>query len=85
MKDGYRFGRLVESMRLSLFYLGIIFISSFILLVTEHLPENNGIEYVFFEVISALATVGLSLGLTPQLTVVGKITIMILMSVVLVS
>ena len=60
-------------------YLGIIFISSFILLVTEHLPENNGIEYVFFEVISALATVGLSLGLTPHLTVVGKITIMILM------
>lgn len=62
-------------------YLGIIFTASFILLVTEHLPNNNGIEYVFFEVISALATVGLSLGLTPHLTVIGKLTIMILMFV----
>ena len=60
-------------------YIGIIFTSAFILLITEHLPKNNGIEYVFFEVISALATVGLSLGLTPELTGIGKVTIMILM------
>ncbi|MDN6106618.1 MAG: Trk family potassium uptake protein, partial [Lactococcus sp.] len=60
-------------------YIGIIFTSAFILLITEHLPKNNGIEYVFFEVISALATVGLSLGLTPELTAIGKVTIMILM------
>ncbi|GFH40785.1 K+ transporter trk [Lactococcus insecticola] len=60
-------------------YLAIIFTSSFVLLITEHLPRNNGIEYVFFEVISALATVGLSLGLTPDLTDIGKIIIMLLM------
>jgi trk system potassium uptake protein TrkH len=60
-------------------YLAIIFVASFILLVTEHLPKDNGIEYVFFEVISALATVGLSLGLTPDLTPFGKILIMCLM------
>ena len=46
--------------------------------ITENLPLNNGIEYVFFEVISALATVGLSLGLTPDLTAIGKILIMVL-------
>lgn len=60
-------------------YLAIIFSFSFVLLITENLPLNNGIEYVFFEVISALATVGLSLGLTPDLTAVGKILIMVLM------
>lgn len=60
-------------------YLAIIFSFSFVLLVTENLPSNNGIEYVFFEVISALATVGLSLGLTPELSVIGKILIMVLM------
>lgn len=60
-------------------YLAIIFSFSFVLLITENLPLNNGIEYVFFEVISALATVGLSLGLTPDLTAIGKILIMVLM------
>lgn len=60
-------------------YLAIIFSFSFVLLITENLPLNNGIEYVFFEVISALATVGLSLGLTPDLTAIGKIFIMVLM------
>jgi Trk-type K+ transport systems, membrane components len=60
-------------------YLAIIFSSSFILLITEELPNNNGIEYVFFEVISALATVGLSLGLTPDLSHIGKLVIMLLM------
>ena len=60
-------------------YLAIIFSFSFVLLITENLPLNNGIEYVFFEVISALATVGLSLGLTPDLTAIGKILMMVLM------
>ncbi|GAB2021574.1 TrkH family potassium uptake protein [Pseudolactococcus yaeyamensis] len=60
-------------------YLAIIFTFSFVLLITENLPLNNGIEYVFFEVISALATVGLSLGLTPDLTAIGKLLIMVLM------
>lgn len=60
-------------------YLAIIFSFSFVLLITENLPLNNGIEYVFFEVISALATVGLSLGLIPDLTAIGKILIMVLM------
>ena len=60
-------------------YLAIIFSFSFVLLITENLPLNNGIEYVFFEVISALATVGLALGLTPDLTAIGKILIIVLM------
>jgi trk system potassium uptake protein TrkH len=60
-------------------YFVIILISSFILLITEKLPLYNGIEYVVFEVISALGTVGLTMGLTPDLTVFGKILLMFLM------
>ena len=37
------------------------------------------IEFAVYLVISALATVGLSLGLTPDLTAIGKILIMVLM------
>lgn len=34
---------------------------------------------IFFEVVSAFATVGLSLGITPELSLVGKIMISITM------
>ncbi|MDR1485851.1 MAG: hypothetical protein LBT09_13645 [Planctomycetaceae bacterium] len=41
--------------------------------------ENHKFEDVVLEVASALSTVGLSRGITPELTVVGKIIIMIIM------
>jgi trk system potassium uptake protein TrkH len=43
----------------------------FLLLMTEHAP----FEVLAFEVISALGTVGLSLGVTPNLSVTGKVVI----------
>ncbi len=49
----------------------------FVLLVTEDQPLLPTI----FEVFSALGTVGLSLGLTPDLTPVGRIVIIVLMFV----
>lgn len=62
------------------FFAGVIcFVSAFILSITENIPDNSGIEYVLFEVVSALATVGLTMGLTPDLTEFGKLLIMSLM------
>ena len=43
-------------------------------------PEHDFLA-LFFEVVSAFATVGLSLGITPYLTGVGKVVIILLMFV----
>lgn len=53
--------------------------ATFILLLTETIPPGFGIEYVLFEVFSVLGTVGLSMGLTPSLTVIGKTMLILLM------
>lgn len=47
--------------------------------VTEVLPRFRGIEYVLFEVFSAFGTVGVTMGLTPSLSVLGKLLIIGLM------
>jgi trk system potassium uptake protein TrkH len=59
-----------------LFYIIISFLATFILLLTE---KNIDITYIFFEVISALSTTGLTLGITEKLSISGKIVIIILM------
>lgn len=53
----------------------IVFFTIFILTISEKAPLN----VLMFEVISAFATVGMSLGLTPELSPIGKIVISILM------
>ncbi|MCD2256873.1 TrkH family potassium uptake protein [Agrilactobacillus fermenti] len=58
---------------------GIISIATLILTQTEVTPKEFGLEYILFEVLSAFGTVGLSLGLTAKLSIVGKIVIMLLM------
>ncbi|MDA5386872.1 TrkH family potassium uptake protein [Loigolactobacillus backii] len=50
-----------------------------ILTATEATPARYGLEYVTFEVVSAFSTTGMSLGLTPHLSVIGKLIIMLLM------
>jgi trk system potassium uptake protein TrkH len=60
---------------ISFIYLSISLISLFVLSITE----NKEFIDLIFEVYSAIATVGLTAGLTPHLTVIGKIIIMILM------
>ena len=43
------------------------------------ITENASFMVILYEVTSALATVGLSMGLTPELTEIGKIIIIVLM------
>lgn len=43
--------------------------------------ENQRFEFLLFEAISAFGTVGLSIGITPELNVIGKLFIIILMFV----
>ena len=58
--------------------LGIVIFMIFVLLCTE--PEAS-FETVVFEVLSAFGTVGLTTGLTPHLSIGGKIAISITMFV----
>lgn len=60
----------------SLVFLGIL---SFMLMLTQSHAANHGLEYVIFEVVSAFATAGLTLGLTPHLTTFGQLVIMLAM------
>ncbi len=53
----------------------LIFTSSFILTMTE----NTDFMSILFETTSAFGTVGLSLGLTPNLTDIGKVVIILTM------
>ncbi|WP_430616806.1 potassium/sodium uptake protein NtpJ [Enterococcus sp. DIV0176] len=66
---------------LTLFFLTLTLcvVAVMILSITEYVPEKMGLEYIAFEVFSAFGTVGLTMGLTPDLSVVGKILIMALM------
>lgn len=57
----------------------LVAIGTFTLSITETLPDGIGSEYIFMEVVSALGSVGISMGLTPHLTVPGKFIIIILM------
>ncbi|WP_033542236.1 TrkH family potassium uptake protein [Planococcus sp. CAU13] len=54
----------------------MVIVSSMILFITE--PEATAIE-IIFEITSAFGTCGMSLGLTDDLSSVGKLTIMVLM------
>ncbi|EOL42215.1 V-type sodium ATP synthase subunit J [Enterococcus phoeniculicola] len=66
---------------LTLFFLTLTLcvVTIMILSITETIPETSGIEYIAFEVFSAFGTVGLTMGLTPELSFVGKIIIISLM------
>ena len=57
------------------FYIAVLTIAMVLLLASQSAP----FEVVLFEAISALGTVGLSMGLTGELTVLGKLIIILLM------
>ncbi|WP_283679036.1 TrkH family potassium uptake protein [Lentilactobacillus sp. Marseille-Q4993] len=57
----------------------VLVIACLALLITESVPRHMGLEYVFFDVVSAFGTTGLSLGLIPKLTVIGKLIFCVLM------
>ena len=57
----------------------LVVTGTFSLSITETLPEGIGNEYIVMEVISALGSVGISMGLTSHLTIPGKFIIILLM------
>lgn len=66
---------------LLLVFVSLVFLAvlSFLLMLTQGTDSRFGLEYVIFEVISAFATAGLTLGLTPHLTDFGQCVIMLTM------
>jgi trk system potassium uptake protein len=56
----------------------VIVLATFLLTITE---QNIAVEYLLFEVVSAFATVGLSLDVTPRLSEWGRVIIELLMFV----
>lgn len=50
-----------------------------ILSFTETIPEGFGIEYLLVEVFSCFGTVGLTMGLTPYLSITGKLLLTLMM------
>ncbi len=57
------------------FYLAALVVGTYLL----ELTEKNSFVQNLFEATSALGTVGLSMGITPQLSVLGKVVIILLM------
>lgn len=78
---GRRFSQKVVIKAMMLAVISIVFVIgvSLFLSITETIPKGEGLEYIVFEVISAFSTTGFSLGLTPHLTTLGKIVIMMVM------
>lgn len=66
---------------LLLVFVSLVFLAtlSFLLMISEGKSETYGLEYIIFEVVSAFATAGLSLGLTPHLSTFGQLIIMLAM------
>jgi trk system potassium uptake protein TrkH len=63
---------------ISLFIISLMFVS-FVVLVMLRVETGKEFLPIFFEVVSAFGTVGLSLGITPLLSVAGKIIIVFMM------
>ncbi len=63
---------------IAIFIVSLIIVSLCILLMMRVEPDKNFLA-LFFEVVSAFGTVGLSLGITPFLTAVGKFALVVLM------
>ncbi|NLC54574.1 MAG: Trk family potassium uptake protein [Erysipelothrix sp.] len=71
--------KIVKSILIIVSAILLISTATMILLMTETIPDGVGIEYVLFEVFSNFGTVGLSLGITPYLTTLGKLVSIIVM------
>ncbi len=72
-----KFETVQKSIALTVIYLAVFFISSGMLITTQQIANSS----LVFEAASALGTVGLTVGATPQLDEVGKLIIIITMYV----
>lgn len=68
-----------DDMRKALVVTLVAFLIWFTAVVTLTISESHDLIEIMFEVSSAFGTVGLSMGITPELSTFGKIVIMILM------
>lgn len=57
----------------------VLSIATLILTFTEKIPRTFGLEYILFDVVSAFGTTGFTLGLTPHLSIIGKLIFAALM------
>lgn len=69
---------ILRSLAVILASMGVILIATLLLTITEHSLQRDFLE-VLFETVSAFGTVGLSMGLTPDLSVLGKVIIILTM------
>ncbi|MEZ4970355.1 MAG: potassium transporter TrkG [Flavobacteriaceae bacterium] len=69
--------RLYVATSIFMLYASVIFLSTFLLAMTENFP----LDQILFETTSAIGTVGLSMGLTGNLSVWGKMVIIFVMFV----
>ncbi|WP_040471972.1 TrkH family potassium uptake protein [Lentilactobacillus kisonensis] len=78
---GRRFSNDNVSKSLTMVFLVIVVLSvaTLILTFTEKIPKTYGLEYILFDVVSAFGTTGLTLGLTPNLSFIGKLIFAVLM------
>ncbi|PQD96799.1 Ktr system potassium transporter B [Pradoshia eiseniae] len=65
----------IKSLAVTMIGLFFVFLTAFLLTITEEAPMS----VILFESFSAFGTVGLSMGFTPDLSLVGRILIIILM------
>jgi trk system potassium uptake protein TrkH len=59
------------------YYMGLLLVATFLLLLAD---PGLPFDQVFFEAISAMGTVGMSMGITGDLTDLGKLVIIVLMT-----
>ncbi|WGH78152.1 TrkH family potassium uptake protein [Jannaschia ovalis] len=59
------------------FYAGLLLVAGFLLLLTD---PAQPFDRVLFEVVSAMGTVGLSMGITGELSELGKLIVIVLMT-----
>lgn len=75
MKRTIPHAQVMKALALAILSVGLIFIGIFLLTVIEDAPFLD----IVFEVVSALSTVGLSRGLTSELSVLGEVVIIFMM------
>lgn len=76
-----RFTRQNVAHAMTMFFiaLALVVVAVMIMAATETVPQNVGLEYILFEVLTAFGTTGATLGLTPDLTVWGQLVIIFMM------
>lgn len=73
-----RISRDIVNRAITIFIIGIILIVS-VTMILSITDSQFGFIEILFEVVSAFATVGLSLGITSKLSLIGKIMLMLMM------